>query len=277
MHRPGVVGDQQVHAAQGLDHPGQRNPPRQVQAACGMGLGDRLSQGTIVTAPEDRDPVSGVRLRQQPHQFGEPGHRPAFVVPAGTRLESDPAVQRQLGKVPTQLLGGRSPTRDPFPPGPQRHAQVSQQRPLPVHGVGLRRGSRHRFPMEHRGQLPPVAHADKPGPAAGPTEHGRARQPLEIQDPVIALGAELAHQTHHRGPMTRLAPVFPVEGDQAPHIRIPLQQRHQAAQDPPIDPGLRELQPQQSQHGQRVDHVSQGTGLENEDLHGTNHGTDETT
>ena len=38
MHRTGIVGDQQVHAAQRLDHPGQRDPPCQIQAPGAIGL-----------------------------------------------------------------------------------------------------------------------------------------------------------------------------------------------------------------------------------------------
>ena len=69
--------------------------------------------------------------------------------------------------------------------------------------------------------------------------------------------------------MTRLGPIFPVEGNEATQIGIALEKRHQPTENPPIYLGLRKLKPQEPQHGKRVDHVSQGTWLEDKDLHAT--------
>ena len=69
--------------------------------------------------------------------------------------------------------------------------------------------------------------------------------------------------------MTRLGPIFPVEGNETTQIGISLQERHQPTENPPIYLGLRKLKPQEPQHGKCVDDVSQGTWLEDEDLHAT--------
>ena len=69
--------------------------------------------------------------------------------------------------------------------------------------------------------------------------------------------------------MTRLGPIFTVEGNETTQIGIPLEERHQPTENPPIYLGLRKLKPQEPQHGKCVDDVSQGTWLEDEDLHAT--------
>jgi hypothetical protein len=69
--------------------------------------------------------------------------------------------------------------------------------------------------------------------------------------------------------MTRLAPIFPVEGNEPTQIGISLEKRHQPAENPPIYLSLRKLKPQEPQHGKCVDDVSQGTWLEDKDLHAT--------
>jgi hypothetical protein len=69
--------------------------------------------------------------------------------------------------------------------------------------------------------------------------------------------------------MTRLGPIFPVERNETTQIGIALEERHQPAENPPIYLSLRKLKPQEPQHGKCVDDVSQGTWLEDEDLHAT--------
>ena len=195
--------------------------------------------------------MTGMGSRQKTDEFHKPSHRPSLVVPACPRLKTNPATLGQLGKLQPQPIRRRLPTGNPFPTGAQGYSQVCQQSPLPIHGMGLRRGSGHRFTLKQRGQLPPVLHPDIPGTGTGtrPAEQRRAGQALQVQDPVVALGSELAHQTEHRRPMTRLRPIFPVERNETTQVRIPLQERHESTENPPIDLCPRKLEPQKPQHG----------------------------
>ena len=108
--------------------------------------------------------------------------------------------------------------------------------------------------------------ADEKFSAREPGERAAAGEALQINDEVEVLRAEPADAAQHFWPMLRLAPAPSLEADDAGQITIAFDERSERGINPPENFRVAEVLLQQTQDGQGVDDIAEGTGFEDENF-----------
>ena len=147
-----------------------------------------------------------------------------------------------------------------------RHAERRQHGQIPVHGVRVKRFSRDGEVVKAARAFADFIEADEKFSAREPRERAAAREALQVNDEIEILRAQPADAAEHFRPVLRFAPASALEADDAGQIGIAFEERGEGRVNPPENFRGAEMMFQQPQHGQRLDHVAERTGFENENF-----------
>ncbi len=108
--------------------------------------------------------------------------------------------------------------------------------------------------------------ADEKFSAREPRERAAAREALQINDEIELLRAQPADAAEHFRPVLDFAPAFAFEADDAGEVGIVCEQWRERGIKPPENFARGGMQFQQTQDGQRLNHVAKRTGFKNENF-----------
>ena len=166
-----------------------------------------------------------------------------------------------------KLFGQPGAWRQPFEFAFRLQAQLRQHGPAPVHRVRPRAGAFHGGIVPRGGTVAVLVQSNGVGAVGGPSVQGAAGEALQVDDHVKFFAAQGSHADEPFGQSGRRAPAATVERVQRGDVRIALEQRGKGFGNPPVHLPIGALAFDEAQDGQRVDDVTEGTGLEDEDLH----------
>ena len=190
---------------------------------------------------------------------------PAFVRPARAGLKGNPS---RSVRWPFRLDGGGDcgPFGQPLKICADRHAQTRQHGQIPIHGMCVERWAADGDVVKSPRTFADFVEADEEFSIGEPCERAAAREALEVNDPVEILRPHPADAAKHFRPVTRRRPAPAFKADDAGQIAVAFEERRELRINPPKNFARRQMAFEQAQHGQRLHHVAERTGFENQDF-----------
>jgi hypothetical protein len=188
------------------------------------------------------------------------------------RAPGSTATQRAFPSSHFPLLakggGHGGPFGKPDESGVDRDTKMREHSKIPIDRMRQRRGSGHGDVVESRRAFAPVLKADREPTVGQPGHDGASGQALQIDYPVKLPAANVAKTPAGFAPIAGRGPPPPVKRDNPRQVGIAFQQRSQSLVKPPENFSLGTMQLDEPQHGQRLHHVAQRAGFEDEDFQG---------
>src|SRR5436190_12873681 len=149
-----------------------------------------------------------------------------------------------------------------------RHGERAQRLQIPIHGVGLRCGTRHAHVVISGRQFAPVLQANEILSIRQPAHRTAAGERLKVDNQVKAMAAQFADAAPNLVIVPRISPPLSVKSNDSREIRIAFKQLRIARLNPPVNLRVAIVLLQQTQHWQRLHDVTERTGFEDENLQG---------